>query len=353
MGYGNTEVFLSAEQREALIREFLGKTVTVLIDRPIGFHHVTKGIHLDYTVNYGYLPSVTGGDGEEQDVYVLGVSEPLETFTGRIIAVVRRGDDNEDKFVAAPDGMVFTRQEIEGQLHFVEKYFDSTLETIFDRRKIFLLSFDDGTVWDRRFVKLLNRYGIRGTFNLNSGLEDFVWTFEDRFPVRRQILSEIGDLYDGHEIASHSLHHHRLDQLSPPQLRREVEEDVARLKEVFALAEIGFGVPFTFCNDREVRIIKKLVRYIRLSEFADSFALPEDEYHIPIHGLYNDPDIREKLAKFAQSDLPVSLFVMAGHSYELEALDHWQYMEELLKLVKDYGFETMTTMEFVNQYYRR
>ena len=220
-------------------------------------------------------------------------------------------------------------------------------------RKIFLLSFDDGTVWDRRFVKLLNRYGIKGTFNLNSGLEDFGWTFEDRFPVRRQILSEIGDLYDGHEIASHSLHHHRLDQLSPPQLRREVEEDVARLKEVFGLAEIGFGVPFTFCNDREVRIIKKLVRYIRLSEFADSFALPEDEYHIPIHGLYNDPDIREKLAKFAQSDLPVSLFVMAGHSYELEALDHWQYMEELLKLVKDYGFETMTTMEFVNQYYRR
>ena len=95
------------------------------------------------------------------------------------------------------------------------------------------------------------------------------------------------------------------------------------------------------------------MRYIRLSEFADSFALPRDEYHIPIHGLYNDPDIREKLEQFAQSDLPVSLFVMAGHSYELEALNHWEYMEELLKLVKTYGFETMTTMEFVNQYYRR
>ena len=132
MGYGNTEVFLSIEQREALIREFLGKTVTVLIDRPIGFHHVTKGIHLDYTVNYGYLPGVTGGDGEEQDVYVLGVSEPLETFTGRIIAVVRRSDDNEDKFVAAPQGMVFTRQEIERQLYFVEKYFDSTVESLFE-----------------------------------------------------------------------------------------------------------------------------------------------------------------------------------------------------------------------------
>lgn len=353
MGYGNTEVFLTAQQREELIRSYLGKIVTVTIDRPIGFHHVTKGIHLDYTINYGYLPGVTGGDGEEQDVYVLGVAEPLEEFTGRIIAVVRRADDNEDKFVAAPEGMAFTKEEITKQIHFVEQYFDSELETIFDRRKIFLLSFDDGTVWDGRLVELLNRYGIKGTFNLNSGLEDFVWHFEDRFPVRRQILSEIGNLYDGHEIASHSLHHHRLDLLPAPQLRREVEEDAARLKEVFGLSDIGFGVPFTFCNDREVKILRRLVRYIRLSEFSDSFALPADAYHIPIHGLYNEEDIREKLAAFVESELPVSLFVMAGHSYELEALGHWDYMEALLKLVRDYGFETMTTMEFVNQFYRR
>jgi len=353
MGYGNTEVFLTREERESLIQSYLGKTVTVTIDRPIGFHHVTKGIHLDYTINYGFLPGVTGGDGEEQDVYVLGVEQPLETFTGKIIAVVRRADDNEDKFVAAPEGMAFTRQEVEAQIHFVEQYFDSSVETIFDKRKIFLLSFDDGTVWDGRLVKLLNQYGIKGTFNLNSGLEDFVWHFEDRFPVRRQVLAEIGSLYEGHEIASHSLHHHRLDSLTPPQLRREVEEDAARLKEVFGLEEIGFGVPFTVCSEREVKILKKLVRYIRLSEFSDSYALPMDEFHIPIHGLYNDPDIREKLARFAENKEEVSLFVMAGHSYELEALGHWGYMEELLKLVKNYGFETMTTMEFVNTYYGR
>ena len=353
MQYGNTEVFLSPTEREALIQSYLGKVVTVQIDRPVGFHHVTKGIHLHYTVNYGFLPGVTGGDGEEQDVYILGVAEPLEVFTGRIIAVVRRSDDNEDKFVAAPEGMTFTRQEIAEQIHFVEQYFESTLETIFDRKKIFLFSFDDGTVWDGRLVELLNRCGIKGTFNLNSGLEDFVWQFEDRFPVRRQVLSQIGDQYRGHEIASHSLHHHRLDSLTPPQLRREVEEDATRLKEVFDLEEIGFGVPYTVCNEREVKIIRKLVRYIRLSEFSDSFALPEDEYHIPIHGLYNDPDIRQKLRLCAQSDLPVSLFVMAGHSYELEALGHWEYLEELLQFVRFLGFETMTTMEFVNTYYRR
>ena len=132
MGYGNEEVFLSDTRREELIREYLGKTVTVIIDRPIGFHHVTKGIHLDYTINYGFLPGVTGGDGEEQDVYILGVSEPLETFTGIIIGAVRRKDDNEDKLVAAPEGIVFTAEQIRKEIHFVEKYFDSQIFSLYD-----------------------------------------------------------------------------------------------------------------------------------------------------------------------------------------------------------------------------
>ena len=132
MGYGNTEVFLSPEERENLIQSYLGKAVSVEIDRPVGFHHVTKGIYLDYTVNYGFLPGVTGGDGEEQDVYILGVAEPLEAFTGRIIGVVRRKDDNEDKFIAAPEGMIFTAEQMRQQIHFVEKYFDSTVFSIFD-----------------------------------------------------------------------------------------------------------------------------------------------------------------------------------------------------------------------------
>ena len=219
--------------------------------------------------------------------------------------------------------------------------------------KIFLISFDDGTVWDRRFVELLNKYGMKATFNLNSGLEDFVWYYEDRFPVRRQILADTVELYRGHEVASHSLHHHWLNTLTPPQLSREVGDDCAALKKIFGLEEIGFGVPFTACGEREVNIIKKHVRYIRLSEFSDSFAPPADPYHIPIHALYNQPDIREKIARFAESDLPVSLFVMAGHSYELEVLNHWEYMESLLQYIRSFDFEIMTTMEFVNTHYRR
>ena len=132
MGYGNTENFLTPRQREELISRYLGQRVTIVIDRPIGFHHVTKGIHLHYSVNYGFLPGVMGGDGEEQDVYVLGVAEPLEVFTGRIIGAVRRSDDNEDKLVAAPEGMVFTAAQIAQAVHFVEQFFHSTITSLYD-----------------------------------------------------------------------------------------------------------------------------------------------------------------------------------------------------------------------------
>lgn len=135
MGYGNTEVFLTAEERENLIRFFVGKTVDIVIDRPVGHTHVTKGVILHYTINYGYLPGITGGDGEEQDVYILGVTEPLTCFRGRIIGAIRRMDDNEDKLVAAPEGMIFTRQQIEEETWFVEKYFSSTVESLFEEEK--------------------------------------------------------------------------------------------------------------------------------------------------------------------------------------------------------------------------
>ena len=216
--------------------------------------------------------------------------------------------------------------------------------------KIFLLSFDDGTVYDGRLVELLNKHQIPATFNLNSGLEDFVWEFEGK-PVRRQHLADIAAQYRGHEIASHSLHHHLLTGLDDDTLRREVGEDCANLRRIFGVEDLGFAVPFTACGDREVSIIAPLVRYIRLSEFREDFALPADPYHIPIHALYNQPDIYNRIYDFSRNTLPVSLFVMAGHSYELEFLNQWEYMDHLLGYIRSFGFEIMTTMEFVNNCY--
>ncbi len=97
---------------------------TARIDRPLGTRH-PKHPDIVYPVNYGYIPGIIGGDGDEQDVYILGVDEPLDTFTGELIAVIHRRDDVEDKWVLAPEGMRFTAGEIMAAVHFQEQYFDS------------------------------------------------------------------------------------------------------------------------------------------------------------------------------------------------------------------------------------
>lgn len=105
----------------------LGKTVTVIMDRPMGTYHPEhKDIY--YSVNYGYIPGIMGGDGEEQDAYVLGVEEPLQRFTGVVIAIIQRQDDVEEKWVVAPEGVTFTKEEIWEQVKFQEQYFKSEIE---------------------------------------------------------------------------------------------------------------------------------------------------------------------------------------------------------------------------------
>ncbi len=216
--------------------------------------------------------------------------------------------------------------------------------------KTFLLSFDDGSRWDPKLTALLDARGLRGSFNLNSGLSDFVWDFNG-FPVGRQQLTGPMPHYRNHEVASHSLHHPPLDSLSPEALLWEVGQDAANLKAIFGLERIGFAVPFTACAERQISLLRPLLRYIRLSEFSDSFALPEDCYHIPVHALYNQADVFNRIDAFAADPGKHGLFVLCGHSYELEALNQWTQLDALLAYVAGLGFENMTTMEFVDKYY--
>ena len=219
--------------------------------------------------------------------------------------------------------------------------------------KIFVLSFDDGTIYDERFIELLNKYNLPATFNLNSGLEDFVWYFGDR-PIRRIHIKDKAYMYRGHEVASHSYTHPYLTSLSEQQLRDEINKDCMNLKDIFGLDTLGFGVPFTACNEREINIIKNTghIDYIRLSSMKNDFMFPRDEYHIEISGLYNDENIKERIYDFSRSDLKRALFVLCGHSYELEMHNHWDYMEELLKYIKSFDFQIMTVRDFVNKYYK-
>lgn len=104
----------------------LGKFVTVTVDRPLGSYH-PKHKDIYYSLNYGYIPGIFAADGEEQDAYILGVNEPVKEFTGKVIAIVHRFDDVEEKWVVAPEGASFTREEIAKLVAFQEQYFQTQI----------------------------------------------------------------------------------------------------------------------------------------------------------------------------------------------------------------------------------
>ncbi len=112
------------------IDSVIGRTVTVTVDRTLGSYH-PKHKDMYYPINYGYVEGIMAPDGEEQDAYILGVGEAIERFTGKIIAIVHRYDDIEEKWVVAPEGLTFTKEEIWEQIRFQEQYFDGELVQVY------------------------------------------------------------------------------------------------------------------------------------------------------------------------------------------------------------------------------
>ncbi len=119
---------MTFEERKEQVKAYLGKRVVIGIDRPIGYVHQKENYSLTYPINYGYIPGILGGDGEELDVYLLGVDEPVSEYECEIIAIAHRHNDVEDKLVGAPVGMSFEKEEIETAIHFQEKYYDTEVE---------------------------------------------------------------------------------------------------------------------------------------------------------------------------------------------------------------------------------
>ena len=104
----------------------IGDIVTVTVDRPLGsLHPRHKDIY--YPINYGYIAGIPAPDGEDQDAYILGVDHAVTSFTGKIIAVIRRYDDVEEKWVVCPENMSFSKEEIMEQVDFQEQYFKTEL----------------------------------------------------------------------------------------------------------------------------------------------------------------------------------------------------------------------------------
>lgn len=116
--------------RKEQVSSYLGKTVEIEIDRPVGYVHHKGEKTLVYPINYGFIPGVLGGDGEELDVYLLGVSESIESAKCRVIGIVHRENDVEDKLIAAPLSMNFTAEEMREAIDFQEKYYHTRVEAL-------------------------------------------------------------------------------------------------------------------------------------------------------------------------------------------------------------------------------
>ena len=124
---------MTFEERKTLVKSYLGKMVDIKIDRPIGYVHKKEKYSLTYPINYGYIPDVLGGDGEELDVYLLGVDKPVEEYTVKIIGIAHRENDVEDKLIASPIDKVFYQNEIAEAIHFQEQYYKTTVESIYEK----------------------------------------------------------------------------------------------------------------------------------------------------------------------------------------------------------------------------
>ena len=107
----------------------LGEKIKIKIDRPLGSKHPKH--NFIYPVNYGYVPGVMGGDGEELDAYLLGVFEPVEEYEGRLIGIIHREDDVEEKLVVAPK--LYTAEQIMALVEFQERWFHSHVAFIYDK----------------------------------------------------------------------------------------------------------------------------------------------------------------------------------------------------------------------------
>ncbi len=177
--------FIVYNLRKALVNCYLGKTVKIKIDRPIGSTHPKHEDHI-YPVNYGYIPGVLGGDGEELDIYLLGVDNPVKEYTARVIGIVHRHNDVEDKLVAAPEGINFNQIEIAEAIHFQEQYYESEIETIPQLKFISKEPINKGWSCDKKYCVTTadgEKYLLRVT------PEDKSATRADMFRMQQQVAA--------------------------------------------------------------------------------------------------------------------------------------------------------------------
>ena len=208
------------------------------------------------------------------------------------------------------------------------------------KSKVLTLSYDDGVVQDIRLIGLMNKHGIKGTFNINTGCyfpED-----KERMPSShmRMRLSEAMDLYigSGQEVAVHSLKHPYLEKMKPADVMREILEDRKNIEQQYGTLARGMAYPYGTYNDMVVEVLGLCgICYSRTVKSTRKFDFPENwlTLHPTCH--HNDPKLMELAREFADGKplnaLVCQMFYLWGHSYEFDNNDNWKVIEEFVEYV--------------------
>lgn len=219
------------------------------------------------------------------------------------------------------------------------------------KRKAFNITYDDGVWQDVRFVELLNKYGIKGTFNLNSRLmeEEFEWTHECGLPVKRLPVSRAVKLYEGHEVASHTLNHPYMQNLSEDEIMYQLGHDKYVLEQIFGWEICGFAVPFDYYSGLIADCARRLgFEYARMSEESRSYVASENYYWWQCGIFHLSPGFLDFVEGFFDTDEELALCQIVGHSYDLDAENMWGSIETVLeKMAQDKDLASMTNLELV------
>lgn len=219
------------------------------------------------------------------------------------------------------------------------------------KAKSFNVTYDDGVLQDICFVELLNKFNLKGTFNLNSGLieNEFEWVHENGCVVKRLSKDKVISLYQGHEIASHTLTHPYMDNLSESEILYELKSDKANLEELFSREVKGFAVPFDYYSDLIEKCVKQAgFSYACISEESRSFIPQTDYFKWKATVFHTDSNLKELTQHFIKSDQELALFQIVGHSYDLDIENMWDRLESIfIEIAAQKDILPMTTIEII------
>ena len=206
------------------------------------------------------------------------------------------------------------------------------------KKKAFTLSFDDGVKQDMRLVEMMNRYGLKGTFNLNTGIqsEENSFTIEGKNFCRMN-QEGLSQLYEGHEVASHGLMHVDLRDLDRTGYEEEIGEDIKNIEKFYGKRPVGFAYAFGGYDDDAISALKEYgIRYARTVEDSHAFGMPVDLMRLAPTCHYRDKKLMQLAESFVgmQGEEP-ALFYVWGHSYELELHEEWEMLETFFSYISD------------------